>query len=273
MNHNLVLGCLVLIVFLVVQTGMGDQTEELQPKKHVSTDQILMFSGYFLLGVAVFLGIFLWLWRNGKKKQPELMGVNKKVAAVEDSDGFVDPISASTDFIMKTSKTIPETSSELSSEMAAPSHALVVLTSPEVNGLRFEDLLESPAELIGRGKGGSSYKVMCENPRMILAVKRIKDWEISSHDFKTRMQRLDQVKHRNVLSAMAFYSSSQEKLLVFEYQNNGSLLRRLQGKRSFSTSSRFPFSFQSSTHYSNSSQEPKPGKLLTGSAGSTPQPP
>ncbi|XP_019183387.1 PREDICTED: probable inactive receptor kinase At2g26730 [Ipomoea nil] len=235
MKHNsLVLGCLVSIIFHVLQTGKGDQTmEESQPKKHISTDQILMFSGYFLLAMAVLLGICLWLWRNGRKNQPaESRDVNKKVAAVEDSDDFTDnPMSASTDFI-KTSKNMPETSSEFSSEMAAPpSHALVVLTSPEVNGLKFEDLLNSPAELIGRGKGGSSYKVMCENPRMILAVKRIKDWEISSRDFKTRMQRLDQAKHRSVLSAMAFYSSSQEKLLVFEYQNNGSLLRRLQGTR------------------------------------------
>ncbi|XP_031116873.1 probable inactive receptor kinase At2g26730 [Ipomoea triloba] len=230
MNHNLVLGCLVsIIIFHVLQTGKGDETEESQPKKHISTDQILMFSGYFLLAMAVLLGICLWLCRNGRKNQSESHDVNKKVAAVEDSDFSTDAMSASTDFIKTSSKNMPETSSEFSSEMAAaPSHALVVLTSPEVNGLRFEDLLKSPAELIGRGKGGSSYKVMCENPRMILAVKRIKDWEISSRDFKTRMQRLDRAKHRSVLSAMAFYSSSQEKLLVFEYQNNGSLLRRLQ---------------------------------------------
>ncbi|KAJ8568351.1 hypothetical protein K7X08_027884 [Anisodus acutangulus] len=104
----------------------------------------------------------------------------------------------------------------------AVSQSLVVLTSPEVNnGLRFENLLKAPAELLGRGKNGSVYKVMCDNPNMTLVVKRIKDWPISGSEFKKRMQKLDQFRHPNVLPAVAFYSSRQEKLLVYEYQNNG----------------------------------------------------
>uniref|UniRef100_A0A3Q7J0J1 Protein kinase domain-containing protein n=1 Tax=Solanum lycopersicum TaxID=4081 RepID=A0A3Q7J0J1_SOLLC len=112
----------------------------------------------------------------------------------------------------------------------AVSQSLVVLTSPEANnGLRFEDLLKAPAELLGRGKHGSTYKVMCDNPKMTLAVKRIKDWSITGSEFKKRMQKLDKIRHPNVLPAVAFYSSRQEKLLVYEYQNNGSLLLLLQG--------------------------------------------
>ncbi|KAK4369598.1 hypothetical protein RND71_013390 [Anisodus tanguticus] len=104
----------------------------------------------------------------------------------------------------------------------AVSQSLVVLTSPEINnGLRFENLLKAPAELLGRGENGSVYKVMCDNPNMTLVGKRIKDWSISGSEFKKRMQKLDQIRHPNVLPAVAFYSSRQEKLLVYEYQNNG----------------------------------------------------
>ena len=98
-----------------------------------------------------------------------------------------------------------------------------------MNGLRFDDLLRAPAELLGRGKNGTVYKVVCEQQGMVLAVKRVRDWVISSSDFRVRMKRLDQVRHPNVLSAMAFYYSKQEKLLVYEYQQNGSLFRLLHG--------------------------------------------
>ena len=94
--------------------------------------------------------------------------------------------------------------------------------------MKFDDLLKAPAELLGRGKHGTVYKVLGEQG-MTLAVKRIKDWTIPSNDFKQRMRRLDQVKHPNVLPPVAFYCSKQEKLLVYEYQENGSLFRILQG--------------------------------------------
>ncbi|KAH0969336.1 hypothetical protein GBA52_028791 [Prunus armeniaca] len=42
---------------------------------------------------------------------------------------------------------------------------------------------------------------------MVLVVKRIKDWALSSNDFKQRMERLYQAKHPNVLPALAFYCS------------------------------------------------------------------
>lgn len=51
---------------------------------------------------------------------------------------------------------------------------MVVLESPVLNGLKFEDLLSAPAKLLGRGKHGTLYKVMFGNG-MILVVKRIKD--------------------------------------------------------------------------------------------------
>lgn len=59
----------------------------------------------------------------------------------------------------------------------------MVLESPAVNGLKFEDLLSAPAELLGRGKHGTLYKVIFENG-MNLVVKRIKDWIILSNEFK-----------------------------------------------------------------------------------------
>ncbi|KAF2282908.1 hypothetical protein GH714_043328 [Hevea brasiliensis] len=47
-----------------------------------------------------------------------------------------------------------------SAESGVASSSLVVLTSSLVNELRFDDLLRAPAELLGRGKHGSLYKVL-----------------------------------------------------------------------------------------------------------------
>ncbi|GJW62348.1 probable inactive receptor kinase [Tanacetum coccineum] len=117
-----------------------------------------------------------------------------------------------------------------SAESGGPSTSMVVLSSPIVNGLKFEDLLRAPAELIGRGKHGSLYKVRPDGGGPIV-VKRIKDWKISRDEFKKRMMRIDGVKHPNVLPVVAYYSSKQEKLLVYEYQHNGSLFRLLHGSQ------------------------------------------
>ncbi|KAE8691541.1 RING/U-box superfamily protein isoform 1 [Hibiscus syriacus] len=123
-----------------------------------------------------------------------------KVASVDD---FVDTKPSFTSAELKTdvSKSeFPINSTE--SEMVSSS--LVVLTSPTVSDLR----------------------VIFENG-MVLAVKRIKGWMVSNDEFNQRMLRLDQAKHPNVLPPLAFYCSKHEKLLVYEYQLNGSLFTLL----------------------------------------------
>lgn len=196
---------------------------EKKKSKGVSKNQILMYSGYIALGLAI---VALILCRLKKKKGEKVDSASpNKVASV---DNVVDkPSVTSTEF--KTEVSRSEFSIH-SAESALASSSLVVLTSPAVSDLKFEDLLRAPAELIGRGKHGTLYKVIFENG-MVLAVKRIKDWTISTDDFKQRMRRLDQAKHPNVLQALAFYCSKHEKLLVYEYQLNGSLFSLLQGNR------------------------------------------
>ncbi|XP_060216260.1 probable inactive receptor kinase At2g26730 [Lycium barbarum] len=203
-----------------------------KPKSSLPRDEILMFSGYFLIGLALVLAILLCIYKKRKqiqKKKESRIKAMKKVAIVDHDSERLTITSMESN---KGTSNSDMSSAVISSDESntAVSQSLVVLTSPEANnGLRFENLLKAPAELLGRGKHGSVYKVMCENPEMTLAVKRIKDWSITGSEFKKRMQKLDQIRHPNVLPVVAFYSSRQEKLLVYEYQNNGSLLLLLQG--------------------------------------------
>ncbi|KAI9120331.1 hypothetical protein K1719_007364 [Acacia pycnantha] len=190
-----------------------------EESKGPSKRQILMYSGYAILCLVFILLVVLALCTGNKTRN--------KVEAEEEAtdDSTIDkPSYVSNEYQSSLSR--PQVSSTTESGMV--SQSLVVLSRPNVNDITLEDLMRSPAELIGRGKFGSLYKVMLDNGMMVV-VKRINDLNISSHDFKQRMQTVSQVQHHYVLSPLAFYCSKQEKLLVYEYQENGSLFKLLHG--------------------------------------------
>ncbi|KAH0984801.1 hypothetical protein GBA52_011978 [Prunus armeniaca] len=198
--------------------------ENSNTKKGVSKNQMFIYMGYGVLALVCLVLVVLRICR--KKKSKDQVDAVNKVAAVDESASKLSAASSEDKGGLSKSQYSVTFSDDESAAMVSSS--LIVLTSPVVNGLKFEDLLKAPAELLGRGKYGSLYKVIFENG-MVLVVKRIKDWALSSNDFKQRMERLYQAKHPNVLPALAFYCSKQEKLLVYEYQQNGSLFRLIHG--------------------------------------------
>ncbi|KAF8005974.1 hypothetical protein BT93_K0300 [Corymbia citriodora subsp. variegata] len=191
-------------------------------QKDASLKKILIYLGYIILGLIVMLFLVYKIARRYKKKADGVDGGKDKRA---------DTSSSKTNGVSSRPKTSENRSeySITSVESGITTSPLVVLmNSPEVKDLKFEDLLRAPAELLGRGKHGSLYKVVLSNG-LALAVKRIKDWGIPSEDLEKRMQKMDRAKHPNVLPPVAFYCSKQEKLLVYEYQPNGSLFNLLHG--------------------------------------------
>ncbi|GMI95326.1 hypothetical protein like AT2G26730 [Hibiscus trionum] len=190
--------------------------------KDSSPKHFFIYSGYAVLGLIVVLFVAFKLASKTKPKQD--------ITAVEVNTSRRSNKTSSSSTSNKSKITENKSEYSLSSvENGAALSSLVLLTSPTAQGLRFEDLLRAPAELLGRGKHGSLYKVKLDNGATTLAVKRVREWSITSEEFKTRMERLDQARHPNVLPAVAFYSSKEEKLLVYEYQPNGSLFRLLHG--------------------------------------------
>ncbi|KAL3818644.1 hypothetical protein ACJIZ3_004549 [Penstemon smallii] len=179
-----------------------------------------IYSGYAAIGFIILCLLAFLLIQKGKSKQK-----NNDPKEEFKKEASISTTSSET----KKRSEFSITSAE--SAKGSPSSSLVVLSSAVVNGLRFEDLLRSPAELIGRGKNGSLYKVMMMKEKLNVAVKRIRDWEITGDGFKKRMQRIDEVKHVNVMNIVAFYCSKQEKLLVYEFQENGSLFKLLHGSQ------------------------------------------
>ncbi|KAI3454267.1 hypothetical protein Pfo_010930 [Paulownia fortunei] len=93
-----------------------------------------------------------------------------------------------------------------------------------------DDLLRAAAEVIGRGKLGTTYKAMLECGSVV-AVKRLKEMNaLSKKEFVQQMHLLGNMKHENLAEIISFYHSKEEKLIIYEYVPDGSLFSLLHAE-------------------------------------------
>ncbi|GJM98925.1 hypothetical protein PR202_ga15978 [Eleusine coracana subsp. coracana] len=225
----------------------SNSTGERRSKK----TKVLMYLGYALLGAVILaLVTYLCVKKRRSKLRRKLF---KRGGGRRVSDSSRVTTTTATTSVISASKSVysiptsvvqsPAAAAATGPAAAAPSPSLVVLrrsgTAASITSaaaaaaakeLRFEDLLKSPAELLGRGRFGSSYKVVVPGGAE-LAVKRVKDGVVGEAEFRRRMERVGRARHAAVLPPLAFYCAMQEKLVVYEFQTNGSLARLLHGKQ------------------------------------------
>ncbi|KAL8033454.1 hypothetical protein ABFX02_13G159900 [Erythranthe guttata] len=122
-------------------------------------------------------------------------------------------------------------------EMIKPSSSELVFFVEEEERFTLDELLEGPADMRTHGFCSSLYTVQLKND-VVLAVKRLKMLNLSSHDeFCRTMNVVGRLKHPNILPLVCYRSTPDEKLLVYQYQTNGSLLnlfeKYVERKREF----------------------------------------
>ncbi|PIN13951.1 Serine/threonine protein kinase [Handroanthus impetiginosus] len=93
-----------------------------------------------------------------------------------------------------------------------------------------EDLLRASAEVLGKGTFGTTYRAALEDAT-IVAVKRMKEVIVGRRDFEQHMEAVGNIKHENVAPLRAYYYSKDEKLMVYDYYNQGSISALLHAKR------------------------------------------
>ncbi|KHN08297.1 Putative inactive receptor kinase [Glycine soja] len=93
-----------------------------------------------------------------------------------------------------------------------------------------EDLLRASAEVLGKGTFGTVYKAALEDATTV-AVKRLKDVTVGKREFEQQMEMVGCIRHDNVASLRAYYYSKEEKLMVYDYYEQGSVSSMLHGKR------------------------------------------
>ncbi|XP_057968218.1 pollen receptor-like kinase 4 [Malania oleifera] len=92
-----------------------------------------------------------------------------------------------------------------------------------------QDMLRASAEVLGSGNFGASYKAAVFGGQAVV-VKRFKLMNnVGREEFQEHMRRLGRLRHQNLLPLVAYYYRKEEKLLVFDFVQNGSLASHLHG--------------------------------------------
>ncbi|KAH7523660.1 hypothetical protein FEM48_Zijuj06G0035500 [Ziziphus jujuba var. spinosa] len=97
-----------------------------------------------------------------------------------------------------------------------------------------EQLMRASAELLGRGTVGTTYKAVLDN-RLIVSVKRLDatklagtTWEV----FERHMESVGGLRHPNLVPLRAYFQAKEERLLIYDYEPNGSLFSLIHGSKS-----------------------------------------
>ncbi|KAF5178736.1 Pollen receptor-like kinase [Thalictrum thalictroides] len=132
---------------------------------------------------------------------------------------------------LPSSKGIKKGSSENFSTGKKSDHGKLVFVREDREKFDLNDLLRASAEVLGSGTFGSSYKAtLLSGPAMV--VKRFRHMNnVGREDFQEHMKRLGKLRHPNLLTLVAYYYRKEEKLLVTDFINNGSLAYHLHGNR------------------------------------------
>ncbi|KAI5383284.1 pollen receptor-like kinase 1 [Lathyrus oleraceus] len=92
-----------------------------------------------------------------------------------------------------------------------------------------QELLRASAEILGSGCYSSSYKASLVNGPKIV-VKRFKQMNnVGKEEFQEHMRRIGRLSCPNLIPLVAYYYRKEEKLLVTDFVQNGSLAVRLHG--------------------------------------------
>jgi hypothetical protein len=94
-----------------------------------------------------------------------------------------------------------------------------------------EQLMRASAELLGRGTIGTTYKAVLDN-QLIVTVKRLdagKTAITSSDVFERHMDVVGELRHLNLVPIAAYFQAKGERLVLYDYQPNGSLFNLIHG--------------------------------------------
>ncbi|KAF3439711.1 hypothetical protein FNV43_RR17989 [Rhamnella rubrinervis] len=107
----------------------------------------------------------------------------------------------------------------------------LIIVNDEKGTFGLPDLMKAAAEVLGNGGLGSAYKAVMSNGLSVV-VKRMREMNKLARDgFDTEMRRFGRIRHKNILTPLAYHYRREEKLLVSEYIPKGSLLYVLHGDR------------------------------------------
>ncbi|WRX30931.1 Serine-threonine/tyrosine-protein kinase [Theobroma cacao] len=202
----------------------GVELAQPSAKKHKRTAVIIGFStGVFIL-IGSLLCFVMALRRQKDKKQ--------STAVIESDDGATTAQVAAV--IQMEQETELEEKVKRVQGMQVAKSGNLIFCAGEAQLYTLDQLMRASAELLGRGTMGTTYKAVLDN-RLIVTVKRLDAGKLASttkETFEQHMESVGGLRHPNLVPLRAYFQAKEERLLVYDYQPNGSLLSLIHGSKS-----------------------------------------
>ncbi|GAB4849002.1 hypothetical protein Ancab_003814 [Ancistrocladus abbreviatus] len=110
----------------------------------------------------------------------------------------------------------------------------LVFSVGEARLYTMEQLMRASAEMLGRGTMGTTYKAKLDN-QLIATVKRLDASRMCGVDgetFERHMEVVGALRHPNLVPVRAYFQAKEERLIIYDYQPNGSVFNLIHGSRS-----------------------------------------
>ncbi|KAG5230860.1 inactive receptor kinase [Salix suchowensis] len=203
-----------------------DMTQSGQKTKHKKNVLIIGFSS----GAFVLIGSVLCFVIAAKKQKTQ-----KKPKAAIASAGIIGPTAESVAVMQ-----IDQQESELEEKVKrvqglhVGKSGSLSFCAGEAHLYTLDHLMRASAELLGRGTLGTTYKAVLDN-RLIVSVKRLDASKLSDGSkeiFEQHMESVGGLRHPNLVPLRAYFQAREERLLIYDYQPNGSLFSLIHGSKS-----------------------------------------
>ncbi|KAF9668533.1 hypothetical protein SADUNF_Sadunf14G0013400 [Salix dunnii] len=201
-----------------------DMTQNGQKTKHKKNVLIIGFSS----GAFVLIGSVIYFVIAAKKQKTQ----KKRTVAIA-SAGIIGPTAESVTVMQ-----IDQQESELEEKVKrvqglhVGKSGSLSFCAGEAHLYTLDHLMRASTELLGRGTMGTTYKAVLDN-RLIVSVKRLDASKLSDGSkevFEQHMESVGGLRHPNLVPLRAYFQALEERLLIYDYQPNGSLFSLIHGK-------------------------------------------
>jgi hypothetical protein len=201
-----------------------DLAQSGQKTKHKKNVLIIGFSS----GAFVLIGSVICFVIAAKKQKTQ-----KKSTAATASAGIIGPTAESVAVMQidRQENELEEKVKRVQGLHVGKSGSLAFCAG-EAHLYSLDQLMRASAELLGRGTMGTTYKAVLDN-RLIVCVKRLDASKLSDGSkevFEHHMESVGGLRHPNLVPLRAYFQAREERLLIYDYQPNGSLFSLIHGK-------------------------------------------
>ncbi|KAL7602885.1 probable inactive receptor kinase At5g67200 [Lactuca sativa] len=197
-------------------------------RKHKRLALIFGFSAGVLVLISSIMCVLISIKTSEKKKRKDIMSTSEimEMAAAADAAAEV--------MRMEETNELEEKVKKLQQGIAMGKSGNLVFCAGETQLYSLEQLMRASAELLGRGSVATTYKAVLDN-RLIVCVKRLDAARLAGttkETFERHMEAVGGLRHPNLVPLRAYFQAKEERLLVYDYQANGSLESLIHGSKS-----------------------------------------